>query len=85
MIHWSLLDKDGSEWEFKYETLYRPWLLRGTAIVFGLLSFLSFLGVICSMHGVPEGGSPYYLIVHGDQATAAGICIFILITLGEFI
>lgn len=82
LIHWSLTDKDSTPDEYKWHVVYRPILLKIAAVVSGILSFLSFLGVVCSMKGVSNSVSPYYLAVHSSSATPAGICIFIFLTFG---
>jgi hypothetical protein len=82
VIHWSLIGKDSTEADYKWEIVYKPILLKIAAVLCGTLSLLSFLGVICSMKGVSNNVSPYFLAVHDDNATTAGITIFILITFG---
>jgi uncharacterized membrane protein YgcG len=82
VIHWSLIDKDSTEADYKWEIVYKPILLKLAAVLCGTLSLLSFLGVICSMKGVSNNVSPYFLAVHDSNATTAGITIFILITFG---
>lgn len=82
VVHWSLINKDSTEGEYKWETVYKPVLYKIAAVFCATLSILSFLGVVCSMKGVSNGVSPYFLAVHDDAATTAGITIFILITFG---
>jgi hypothetical protein len=80
VIHWSLTDKDSTAWEYTWHITIRPFLLRVAAIICAGLSILSFLGVICSMTGVSNGVSPYFLAIHGDNIRPAGICVFVFIT-----
>ena len=82
VIHWSLTDKDSSPSDYNWEIVYRPMLYRVAAVFTAVLSILSLLGVICSMHGVSNSVSVYYLAVHSDSATTGGIVFFILLTLG---
>jgi hypothetical protein len=80
VIHWSLTDKDSTRWEYFYQIRLKPFLLKIAAIACAALSILSLLGVICSMTGVSNGVSPYFLAIHRDNITPAGICIFIFVT-----
>lgn len=82
VIHWTLLDKDSTEWEYKWIIIYKPVLMKVAAVLCAALSILSFLGVVCSMKGVSNKISPYFLAVHAGTATEGGIAIFILLTLG---
>lgn len=82
VIRWSLTDKDSTPEEYRWHIVIRPLLLKFAAVVCATLSLLSFLGVVCSMHGVGNEVSPYFLAVHRDDATVGGVCVFILITLG---
>ena len=81
-IYWSLLDKEGTESEYNYEIFRKPILLKIASVLCMVLSVLSFLGVICSMTGVDNNVSVYFLAVHNDNVRPAGIVVFILITLG---
>ena len=82
VIHWSLTDKDSTEKEYNWHIKTRPILLKIAAILCLTLSILSFLGVICSMKGVSNNVSAYFLAVHNDNASVGGIVVFILLTLG---
>lgn len=81
-ISWSLLDKEGTESEYNYELFYKPILLKFASVLCMVLSVLSFLGVICSMTGVDNNVSVYFLAVHNDNVRPSGIVLFILVTLG---
>ncbi len=82
VIRYSLTNADSTEKDRKWEIVTKPLLLKLAAVCTGLLSIFSFLGVICSMSGVANATSVYYLVVHRDGATVAGITFFILVTLG---
>lgn len=82
-IHWSLYDTDSTTAQYNWHIHYKPMWLKFQAICFFILSAFSFLGVVCSMHGVDNKASVYYLAVHDtDSGSRGGIAIFILITLG---
>lgn len=83
-IKWSLLDKESTEWEYKWYIKYKPILLKVASIACFVLSLFSFLGVVCSMQGVDNGVSVYFRAVHGsdDYVNRGGIALFILVTLG---
>lgn len=82
VIHWSLTDKDSTPFEYKWHTYYKPIAFKIAAIIFAILSIFSFLGVICSMHGVDNNVSVYFIAVHDADSTLGRITLFILITLG---
>ena len=82
VIRWTLVDKDSSEFEYNWEILYRPRLLKLLAIVALAFSIFSFLGVVCSMNGVTNQASVYFLAVHTTNIQGGGIVVFILVTLG---
>lgn len=69
-------------WEYNWHIHYSPILLRILAIILGLLSFFSFLGVISTMTGVANSSSVYFMAVHSGIPTFSGVLIFILITMG---
>ena len=81
-IEWSLTGKLSTHKEFKWHIVYRPMLLRVASVGAGLLSTFSLLGVICSMDKVSPDVSVYFHAVHDPNATAAGIAIFVLFSLG---
>lgn len=81
-IRWSLKDEDASEDEYIWHMSYRPLLLKVTAVVCAGFSVLSFLGVVCSMQGVSNNVSPYFLTVHGPHVDPAGIFVFIALSFG---
>lgn len=82
VIHWSLLGRNSTPWEYKWHTAIRPGLLKFASVVCAVLSILSFLGVVCSMSGVSNNVSPYFLAIHRPNATGVGIVIFIWVTFG---
>ena len=82
VIHWTLLDKDSTEFQFKWLIIYKPILMKILCILCFLLSVLSFLGVVCSMQGVSSEVSVYFLAVHSPTTSLGAIAIFILLTLG---
>ena len=81
-IDWSLTGKPSSVREYNWYIVYRPMLLKLASSVTFLLSLFSLLGVICSMDGVSPNVSVYFHAVHDPEATAAGIAVFVLFSLG---
>jgi hypothetical protein len=81
-IRWTLLDADSTEAEYNWLIRYRPMLLKLASIICAILSILSLLGVICSMHGVSNNVSVYFLAVHANTSSVPGITLFILLTFG---
>ena len=82
-IHWSLYDSDSTPQQYNWHIKTKPMLLKAGAIFAGILSVFSFLGVVCSMGGVENEVSVYFLAVHDtEHANRGGIALFILITLG---
>ena len=82
VIRWTLSDTDSSRNEYLWLVKVKPILMKVLAVIFGVLSLFSFLGVVCSMAGVSSDVSVYYLAVHASTSTTGGITIFVLITLG---
>lgn len=82
VIHYSLSDTDSTVKERDWEIKHKPILLRITAVLAGMMTLFSFLGVVCSMNGVSNSGSVYYIVVHRDGASVGGIAFFMLFTLG---
>jgi hypothetical protein len=82
-IHWSLYDKDSTPAEYNWHIKWKPMWMKVASICCFVLSIFSFLGVVCSMMGVANEVSVYYLAVHDTvHANRGGIALFILITLG---
>jgi hypothetical protein len=81
VIHWSLKNQDSTPAAYNWHIRMKPVLCRVLAVAAAMLSLFSFLGAICSMAGVDPSNSVYFLAVHSDEASPAGIVIFILITL----
>ena len=82
VIFWSLRNKESTKAEYQWHIVIKPRLYRVAAICTGMLSLFSFLGVICSMAGVPNEASVYFLATHSASATGPDIVVFILFTLG---
>jgi len=82
VIHWSVTDKDSTPNEYFWHVRAKPILLKFLALLCGGLSFLSFLGVVCSMQGVSNNVSPYFDAVHSDSASTADRCVFVFLTFG---
>ena len=82
VIRWTLSDTDSTRNEYLWLVKVKPILMKVLAVIFGVLSLFSFLGVVCSMAGVSSDVSVYYLAVHASTSTTGGITIFVLITLG---
>jgi hypothetical protein len=82
-IHWSLFDTESTPAVYNWHIKTKPILLKVLAGVCLVMSIFSFLGVVCSMAGVDNRVSVYFLAVHDTQnANRGGIALFILITLG---
>lgn len=82
-IHWSLYDTDSTVAEYNWYIKWKPMWLKIAAVCCFVLSIFSFLGVVCSMQGVENEVSVYYLAAHDtSNGSIGGIAIFILITLG---
>jgi hypothetical protein len=79
-IHWSLTDKDSSAAEYRWHIKIKPIILKIAAVICFGFSLLSLLGVVCSMAGVSNETSPYFVAVHHDNAQPGGICVFVFIT-----
>ena len=81
-IEWSLAGKLSSRREYDWYIVYRPLLFKVASVVSALLSLFSLLGVVCSMDRITPDVSVYFHAVHDPLATAAGIAIFVLFSLG---
>ena len=81
-IFFSMTNTESTVWEYNWHIHYSPILLRILAIAMGIMSFLSFLGVISTMSGVNNASSVYFLAVHEGHPSFSGVLIFILITMG---
>ena len=82
LIFWSLKNKESTPSEYTWFVVTRPLLYKLAAFVACIFSLFSYLGVICSMHGVSSKVSVYFMAVHDPDATGAGLVVFVLITLG---
>lgn len=80
-ILWSLKNKESTKFEYTWFIVIKPILYKLLAVFLVMLSLFSILGVICSMAGVPNVTSPYFLATHNAQ-TAGGIVVFIWFSLG---
>lgn len=80
-VVWSF-KPEGSRYEYMWYIKVQPILYRFGAVICGIVSLLSYLGVIGSIGGVPLQTSPYYVAVHDNTTTGSGITIFVLLTLG---
>ena len=81
-IEWSIAGKLSSTREYQWYIVYRPLLLKMASLICMFLSLFSLLGVICSMDGVTPAVSIYFHAVHDGEASATGIAIFVLLSLG---
>ena len=81
-IEWSIAGKLSSTRDYQWYIVYRPLLLKMASLICMLMSLFSLLGVICSMDGVTPAVSVYFHAVHNDEASATGIAIFVLFSLG---
>lgn len=82
VIFWSLRNKESTKSEYQWNIIIKPRLYRFAAICTAMLSLFSFLGVVCSMAGVPNEASVYFLATHSASASGPAIVVFILFTLG---
>lgn len=81
-IKWTLRNTESSNFVYNWYIHRQPILWRVAAVMVAILSLLSFLGVVGSYKGVNPNVSPYFEAIHHPGATAAGVVIFIFITLG---
>jgi len=85
VIRWTLVDQDSTRNGYLWEVSVKPILFKISAVCCAVLSLFSFLGVVCSMQGVSNNVSVYYLAVHDKLSSSGGITIFILVTMGYVI
>lgn len=81
-IYWSLYAKESSRVEWLWHLKIRPMLRKIGAILAFAVAIFMLMGVMGSINGASSSISLYYHIVHSDSATAGGIVIFVLFTLG---
>ena len=81
LIFWSLKNKESTKFEYLWFMVLKPIVYKIFAIMFVMLSLFSILGVICSMVGVPNETSPYFLATHNSE-TGGAIVVFIWFSLG---
>lgn len=82
VIKWTLKGTESTKKDYDWLIFYKPLLLKVASVFAWLLSFLSFLGVVCSINGISNSGSPYFLAVNNASASGGAIVIFVFITLG---
>lgn len=82
VIHWQLRGCDSTGGEYRWQMEIRPKLCRIVAICLGLLSLLSIVGGVSSMHGVPKQSSLYFVLVHMPTGSRGSIAFFIILTFG---
>lgn len=80
-IKWSF-KPESTKWEYLWYVKVQPAVCKFFGFVFGVVSLLSYLGVIGTISGVPLNFSPYFVAVHDKKSTGPGIVIFVLLTLG---
>ena len=82
VIHWTVTGKDSTEWEYQWYIHIRPWIMRLLSLCALLLSVFSMIGVIATMTGKSQTGSPYYMAVHQSGSRWVALAVFIMTTLG---
>ena len=81
-ISWTVRSEESSEKEYNWYIYYRPILLKVSAVGAGILSILSFLGIIGSIDGVTRSTSPYYSLIQRENLDEVTIVFVIFMTLG---
>ena len=81
-INWSFRSKPGGPVSYYWHTTVRPIVLRCCAILCGMLTILSFLGVIGSFKGNSVDTSTYFLAVQADTTTPSERVFFVLLSMG---
>lgn len=81
IIKWSTKPESSIIEYYWYVHMY-PIIFRIFGFIFGVVSLLSYLGVLGSINGVPLNTSPYFVAIHDNKTTGSGIVIFVLLTLG---
>jgi hypothetical protein len=81
-IYWSLYAKESTRAEWLWHIKILPVLRRVGAVLALAVAIFMLMGVMGSINGASSAISIYYHIVHSDSATAGGIVIFVLFTLG---
>lgn len=84
IIEWTIQPSHqiNKKMEYVWYVKVKPILFKILSVLFFVTSFFSFLGVIGSIKGVPLKTSVYFVILHANNVTGAGIVIFTLLTLG---
>jgi hypothetical protein len=81
-IYWSINKTYSTSLEFRWWTEWRSMYYKFLSVLFAILSIFGYLGIIGSFKGSEEEVSVYYSATHDENASAAGIAIFVLLTLG---
>lgn len=80
VVKWSF-GPESTERGFNFHVFVLPIMYRVAALSCACLSIFSFLGVVGTMKGVGPSVSVYATAVHDDNASATGICLFVIFTL----
>ena len=80
-ISWSF-KPIGTHNEYIWYLYIKPILYKIFAVMFGILSICSYLGIMGSIQGIPKNISPYFVIIHSEGITDIQIVFFVLVTIG---
>lgn len=79
-IYYSIYDEESDNKEYMWQIVYKPTLLKLSAVFAFVFSIFTLLGIICSIHNVPNEVSIYYLAVHGPNISPVFILFFVSVT-----
>ena len=80
-IFWNLKNEESTKLEYEWYIRIRPLCFQVSSVVAGIMSFLCFIGVICSIDGVAQKTNIFYLATH-QNVSKGQIAMFIMLTLG---
>lgn len=79
-IKWSF-GPESTENGFLYHMYIRPYAFKLLSLICIAMSVFSALGVVGTMSGVGKSVSVYATIIHDDNTSGVGICVFVIFTL----
>lgn len=80
-INWSFKPKSTHQ-EYLWYIKIKPILYKIVAIIFGLMSLCSYLGIVSTIKGVPYNISPYFVVIHNKNISEPCIALFTFVTIG---
>ena len=73
---------DSTEWEYRWYVTIRPILMRLCGVFTAICSIFALIGILATMAGNAEVGSPFFIAVHRTEARWISLVVFIYVTLG---